>query len=376
MNRRDFLRAGAVVGAAGIGRLAGPPAVIRAATTAPSEAKTSRTIWLNWNENPLGLAPTARRAVVEGIERANRYPDAIRDELVELLAARHGVETKNVVLGCGSTQLLQSIVSAATMPAATLVLADPTFEAMLRYQQPLSYRVERVPLDGRLAHDLEHMKAALGQGPGVVYLCNPNKPTATLTPSSEIDAWIEEAPATTLFAIDEAYFEYVVDEGYRSALHWIRSRPNVVVVRTFSKIYAMAGLRLGYAFAHEDTAKRLRLLTSLDNANALAIAAARACLEDPDLVPRSRAVNDESKRIAYACLEELGLEYIPSHANFFMHRVPGNLDEYIRRLRDQNIRVGRPFPPMDSYNRVSLGLPDEMEVWAETLRQFHKKNWV
>ncbi len=376
MNRRDFLRAGAVVGAARIGRLAGPTAVLHAASTGPSHGDTSGAIWLNWNENPLGLAPAARRAVVEGIARAHRYPDTIRAELAERLADRHGVEPENVVLGCGSTQLLQSIVNAAAMPAATLVMAEPTFEAMLHYQQPLSYRVDRVPLDKRLAHDLERMKAVLGSRPGVVYLCNPNNPTATLTPSSEIDQWIEEAPATTLFAIDEAYHEYVAEDGYRSAVHWIRSRPNVVVTRTFSKIYAMAGLRLGYAFAHEQTAKRLRLVTSMDNANGLAIAAAKACLEDPDLVPHSRAVNKESKTMACACLEELGLEYIPSHANFLMHRVPGNQSEYIRRMRARNIHVGRPFPPMDSYNRLSLGLPDEMEIWAEALREFRRKGWV
>lgn len=376
MNRRDFLRAGAVVGAVGIGRLAAPATVSRAAVSASSTAETSRAIWLNWNENPLGLAPAARRAVVENIERAHRYPDAARAELEAMLATRHGVEPQNVVLGCGSTQLLQSIVLAAAMPQATLVLAEPTFEAILQYQEPLSYKVEKVPLDRRLAHDIGRTRAAIGHRPGVVYLCNPNNPTATLTPSAEIDEWIGQAPATTLFAIDEAYFEYVVDENYRSAVHWIHSRPNVVVTRTFSKIYAMAGLRLGYAFAHEETASRLRLLTSMDNVNGLALAAAKVCLEDPDLVPRSRAINDEAKRIAHSCLEELGLEYIPSHANFLMHRVPGEQDVYIRRMRERNIHVGRPFPPMNSFNRLSLGLPDDMEIWAQTLREFRKKNWV
>ena len=146
MNRRDFLRTGAVIGAAGIGRLVAPAAG-RSAATAPATGEatgeTTREIWLNWNENPLGLAPAARGAVVEGIDRANRYPDAARAELSEMLAARHGVEPRNVVLGCGSTQLLQSIVRAAAMPGAMLLLAEPTFEAVLHYQRSLPFRVER-----------------------------------------------------------------------------------------------------------------------------------------------------------------------------------------------------------------------------------------
>ena len=369
MNRRDFLRSGAVLGVVGY---AGLPVAVTAA--APKSAVG--TLWLNWNENPLGLAPSAREAVAGAVDRANRYPDLVRAELATALAKKNGVQPENVVLGCGSTQILQSIVLAAASPDATLVLAEPTFEAVLQYQRPLSYRIERVPLDARHAHDLQQMKDRVARGPTVVYICNPNNPTATLTPSSEIDAWIEEAPETVLFAIDEAYYEYVDDARYASATKWVRARPNVVVTRTFSKIYAMAGMRLGYAFAHQSLARRLRQFLSQDNANGLAIAAAQACLEDGELLPRSRKVNAQAKSIAHSCLDDLGLEFLPSHANFLMHRVNGDLDRYIQRMRNRGIRVGRPFPPMLSYNRLSLGLPDEMKQWAAALREFRLQGWV
>ncbi len=179
-----------------------------------------------------------------------------------------------------------------------------------------------------------------------------------------------------LFAVDEAYHEYVEDPAYRSAVRWVRDRRNVVVARTFSKIYGMAGLRLGYAFAHPDTARRLAGALSIDNANGVVLAAATAAIADRDLLGRRRAVNDAARKIVCDCLDELGLAYLPSHANFLMHRVPGELGDYIRRMREHGIRVGRPFPPMLGYNRLSLGLPAEMERFTEVLRRFRRQGWV
>jgi len=292
------------------------------------------------------------------------------------LARQHDVGPENVVLGCGSTQILQSVVAAHAAKTSLLVLAEPTFEAMVRYQRPFSYQVRKIGLDSRYAHDISQMKRAVGQGPALVYLCNPNNPTGTLTPSAEIDAWIQEAPKTVVFAVDEAYFEYVEDPSYWTATKWVSERSNVVVTRTFSKIYAMAGLRLGYALAQEPTARLLREFVSADNTNGVALAVGKASLEDRDLIPASRKVNAQSKAIVLSCLEDLGLEHLPCHTNFLMHRVNGDLQAYIQRMRERGIRVGRPFPPMTQFNRLTLGLPEEMELWAATLRSFRAEGWV
>jgi len=370
MNRRDFLRSGAALGLAGTGKLTLFPRHALAQPATPT--------LLSWNENALGLAPAARQAVADAIGGAHRYPDAQRDALISALAARNNVETENILLGNGSTEILQMVIQAAASPNATLVLADPTFEAVMRYQRPLSYRTERVPLDAHFGHDIGRMReiTETHRRPAVAYLCNPNNPTATLTASADIDAWIEEAPETVTFLVDEAYLEYVQAPGYWSAAKWIADRPNVIVARTFSKIYAMAGLRLGFALAHPTTVRRLREFMSSDNANTLALTAGLASLGDRDLIPRSRATNAESKKIVHDCLDELGLAYLPSHANFLMHKVPGNPQDYFQRMFEHGFRVGRPFPPLTDYNRLSLGLPSEMRRFVDVLRNFRHQGWV
>lgn len=378
MDRRTFLRLGSLAALGTAGPLAAGGG--SAPPTRPSAAvpPADEVLWLNWNENPYGPSPAAREAALAAIDRAHRYPDAERDRLVEELAARQGLTPDHVVLGCGSTEILQMAVQAAAAPDALLVLADPTFEAVGRYQRPHDYRMERVPLTPGFAHDLGRMRelALRHPGPVVIYVCNPNNPTGTLTPSAELDARIDEAPHRVLFLVDEAYFEYVRAAGYSSAVKWVRGRANVVVTRTFSKIYGMAGLRLGYAFAHPETARRLDAFMARDNANGPAIAAARAALADRELVARSRAANAAARRIVTDCLDELGLAHLPSHTNFLMHRVPGELATYIRRMREHGIRVGRPFPPLTGYNRLSLGRPEQMERFAATLRSFRRHGWV
>jgi histidinol-phosphate aminotransferase len=166
----------------------------------------------------MGLGARARQAAREALDRAHRYPDRARAGLATRVAEVNGVRPENVVLGCGSTQILQAIVLSSVPDSKPLVLAEPTFEAVVRYQRPFAGRIEKVPLDRRYAHDLPRMKECVDGRPAVVYICNPNNPTATLTPRAEIDSWIREAPEDVLFAIDEAYHEYVESSEYRSAV--------------------------------------------------------------------------------------------------------------------------------------------------------------
>jgi histidinol-phosphate aminotransferase len=269
-------------------------------------------------------------------------------------------------------------VQALHGPNVRMVLADPTFEDVDRYQRPFDYEMERVPLDFRFAHDIGRMReiVARSRRPTVVYICNPNNPTATLTPSAEVDAWIQDAPEDVFFLVDEAYFELVEDPGYWSMIKWIDQKPNVLVARTFSKIYGMAGMRLGYGIAHPDTVRRMKDFIQGNNANVLALAAGMASLEDDDHVIRSRHVNSQSRRVVEDTLDELDLGYLPSHTNFIMHRIKGSLREYAGRFRERGIRVGRPFPPMLDYNRLSLALPEDMERWADVMRDFRSRGWV
>jgi histidinol-phosphate aminotransferase len=168
----------------------------------------------------------------------------------------------------------------------------------------------------------------------------------------------------------------VDDPAYWTAQKWIVAHPNVVVVRTFSKIYAMAGMRLGYGIAHPDGAERLMRWSAGNNANQLALAAGLASLGDDAFASKSLEANREGRQILVRCLEDLGLEYLPSQTNFMMHRIQGDLKDYNARMRERGFIVGRPFPPMLTYSRVSIGLPEEMRTFADALRSFRQQGWV
>jgi histidinol-phosphate aminotransferase len=213
------------------------------------------------------------------------------------------------------------------------------------------------------------------EGAVLVYLCNPNNPTGTLTDTGKIEDWVKSAPDNIYFVVDEAYHHYVAEPGYRSILPLAAKHPNLLVARTFSKVYAMAGLRLGYIVAKESLIRRLSALTQL-NVNQLALTAAIASLDDQDFLGRSIASNREAKLILTDTLDQLAIRYCPSHTNFLMMQVKGPLSSFIDRMRAEGILVGRPFPPMTTYNRVSLGLPKETEIFATKLRKFRHHGWI
>jgi histidinol-phosphate aminotransferase len=307
---------------------------------------------------------------------ANRYPFSARGPLIEAIARRHGTTPPHVLVGNGSTEILRVAVAAGT--AGTLIVADPTFEDVTDYSRAFPYHVERVPLTPTFGHDIDAMadRARQAADPVVVYVCNPNNPTGTLTDCDAVEAWIARAPASTFFVIDEAYFEFVDDPRYRSLDRLALDRPNVLVVRTFSKIFGMAGLRAGYGIAHEDTIRRLAGHITQTSPNHLAQVAALASLQDPDVVPRGVATNARGRAILREVLDDLGLAHLPSHTNFVMHRITGDLDTYRQRMRERGAWVGRPFPPMLDHNRVSIGLPAEMEEFAGILREFRTRGWI
>ncbi|MFC1661128.1 pyridoxal phosphate-dependent aminotransferase [Gemmatimonadota bacterium] len=377
MRRRAFLRNGLLA--------LGAPAVLPldgrggAFLTLRQRRQEQESIRLSSNENPLGIPPGSRDAILKGIEEANRYPSWARRSLTEALAEKHGVEPAGIVLGNGSTEVLQMGVQAQLDPQLRLVAPTPTFEDVFEYSEPHPWiDLRPIPLTDTFAHDLPAMERETNGAPGPVlaYVCNPNNPTGSLTSVGEVEAWIRRAPENVHFLVDEAYFEFVDSDDFRSLDRLAWENPNVVVVRTFSKVYGMAGLRLGYGVAHPDTARRLGAFAAGPNTNQLALVAGLAALEDADWVAKSVEANLTSRRIAYQALDELDLEYIPSHTNFVMHRIGGDLQAYIGRMREAGIRVGRPFPPMLDYNRCSFGVPKEMERWADTIRDFRKNGWV
>lgn len=377
MDRRGFVTSGMAAGLAGF---AGSGATLgalldRTPGFGRGRSMANGDIRLSSNENPLGISPAAREAIIEAIVDSNRYGGR-RGEVLEALSGYLGVGTENLTLGFGSTEILQICTQAFQGPNTPLIAAAPTFEDVMDYQDTMPFEVKTVPLMADYQHDVQQMRDLAKQRPSVVYFCNPNNPTGTITSSADIDAWIAEAPETTTFLMDEAYLEYVTDDRYWDTLRWIEEKPNVVVIRTFSKIFGMAGLRLGFAVSHETTARRLAEHAIQNSPNVLAGAAAVASLNDPEVVPRAIAVNEESKAIVHTTLDELGLEYLPTNTNFIMHKINGELPTYRNRMAAEGLLVGRNFPPMLDHNRLSFGLPDEMDRWASTIKDFRSKGWI
>jgi histidinol-phosphate aminotransferase len=327
----------------------------------------------------MGIPPVSREAIIQGIGAANRYPGTSRRALTRAVADKHGVPVEGIALGNGSTEILQMGVQALMNPQLRLVTPTPTYEDVFEYTEPHPWvDVRAVPLLPDHSHDLTAMEEAARDStdPVLVYICNPNTPTGSLTSVGDVEGWIKRAGEHIHFLVDEAYFEFVDSPAYYSLDRLAWENPNVVVARTFSKVYGMAGMRLGYAVAHPETVRKLRAFAPGPNTNHLALVAGSAALGDEEWVGKSVAANLQSRRTAYEVLDELDLAYIPSHTNFVMHRIPGDLREYIRRMADAGIHVGRPFPPMLDHNRCSFGLPSEMDRFVETLKDFRRKGWV
>jgi histidinol-phosphate aminotransferase len=285
------------------------------------------------------------------------------------IAKHHDVAIEQVVLGCGSSEILHMADLAFTGPGRKAVAAEPTFEAVLRFAKVLRAEPVTVPLTPEFRHDLGAMAAACQSGAGLAYVCNPNNPTGTIVSGDELALFASRVPSATTILVDEAYAHFVEDPSFRSALDLIAKQPNVVVARTFSKIYGMAGLRLGYAVGTKERIGEMAKYATLSNANAAVLAAALASLDDPDLVTRQRRLLNDTRRWLVAEMDRQGRRTIPSHTNFVMIDVGGDVKPVIQAFRDRNILVGRKFPSLPNWLRVTIGTPDEIKVFAAALHE-------
>lgn len=382
MNRRGFLKAGITVGAAGaVSSMFSGRAFVgtRAESLAVSPANaTGAIIRLNSNENALGMGPVARKAVLDGIQEANRYPFAYADALSKQLAEHHKVPAGCITLGCGSAEILQMVTQAYDTSGALIIIADPTFESVAEYAAPLPAKLVKVPLRADYSHDIGRMRelANAHPGPVLVYICNPNNPTGTITDCREIEDWIRAAPSRVTFFMDEAYYELAKDPRFYSFSEHASKTDNIIVAHTFSKVYAMAGMRQGYSISTPATRKRLMAYSTGNGVNHLALLAASASLRDKDFLKESLAANERSLKILLGTLDELKITHLPCETNFVMFKLNGRIQDFNRRMAEQNIRVGRPFPPMEDHCRVTLGLESEMNTFCRTLRGFRDKGWV
>jgi histidinol-phosphate aminotransferase len=321
-------------------------------------------IRLNSNENPYGPPPAAMDALRQGLTQVWRYPDEIADELVAELVRLHGVGTDQVVLGNGSSEILKLCAAAFTGPGRPLVMATPTFEAIGRYTRASGGEVLSTPLTADHRHDAVKMLEA-ARFAGLVYVCNPNNPTGSVTP--DLRGFLARVPAGTAVLVDEAYHHYAEGNGYESVLPLVAEHPGLIVARTFSKIYGMAGLRCGYAVGRPETIDRLRFHQAWDNLNCQALVAARAALGDSAHVERSRRLNHETRDWVTGELAARGYVSIPSQANFLMTDLRRDVGPVIDGLRQRRVAVGRRFPALPTHLRVTIGTRPQIERFLSAL---------
>jgi histidinol-phosphate aminotransferase len=371
LSRRGFTRilgVGAAVAALRpsgvVAALAHPPMPARLTPRSPG----AEIVRLSSNENPYGPSPAALKAMADSFGLAWRYPDEYADLLIEELAKLHGVSSEQILVGDGSGEILKLCAAAFTRKEKKIVVANPTFEAIARHAGTANAEVAKINLTSDYRHDLPRMLAAAGDA-GLVYICNPNNPTASITPKGDISAFLAKLPRQTIVLLDEAYHHYVETSEYESVIPLVKDFPNLIVARTFSKIYGMAGLRCGYCVTRPENLTRMRAHQIFDSVNIMALVAALAGVKDTMHVATGRRMNGEVKQYVYAQLDKLGFQYIPSHANFMMIDLRREVRPVIASLEKRNVQVGRFFPPLPNFMRVTIGTKPQMEGFLAAFRE-------
>ena len=299
---------------------------------------------------------------------ACRYPDEHNNVLIDKLAKLNAVNHDEVLLGDGSGEILKLCAETFTGPQkGKLVAADPTFEAILKNASANGAEVVKLPLTSSFGHDLSKMLAA-AKG-GLIYVCNPNNPTASITPKDGLHDFIVKTPRETMILVDEAYFHYVDSPDYESMISLVKDHANLVVSRTFSKIYGMAGLRCGYCVAQKETINRMRQQQMWDSVNIMALTAASASLDDPDHVPNGQRLNAEAKQFTTSEVARMGYKTIPSQANFIMIDCKRPIVPLIQAMKQRNVQVGRLFPALPNHMRVTIGKKSEMENFLAAFQE-------
>jgi len=322
---------------------------------------------LNSNENAYGPSPKVSETIASVVAGANRYPRMQYGSLREHIAARHGIKPEQVLLGCGSTEVLRMAAFAFLGSGKRVIHAAPTFEAIEHYANAAGSEPIAVRLTSGFAHDLDGMLSHVDANTGLIYICNPNNPTASLTHRKDLEEFIQRVPTSVPVVIDEAYHHYAGQSGmYSSFIDHPIEDDRIIVTRTFSKVYGLAGLRVGYAVAYPNVIRQMQKFVTEDNINAVATSAAVAALDDVagtnELVQRN--ANDRQEFFNQAMAR--ALKPIDSHANFVMLNTYHAASEVVEHFRVHNILIGRVFPPMDTHIRVSLGTPDEMAAFWRT----------
>jgi len=363
-SRRSFLQMSAVASAALAGRIVTEPMLAYAQLKAPPKGG----VRLNANENPLGPAAVARQAVANITPDGGRYLFNLTEELINTFAQQQGLKPDYILAFAGSSPALHYAVAGFASPKASYVTADPGYEAGSHTAKGVGARVVNVPLTKAWSHDVRAMLAAAPDA-GIFYICSPNNPTGTLTGHADIEYLLEHKPAGSVVMVDEAYIHFC---DAPTTLDLVKADKDIIVLRTFSKLYGMAGLRCGFAVGRPDLLKKIEAYGGWNAMPVTASSAAIASLNDTSLITERKRINTANRESTFAWLDSNGYKYSPSVSNCFMVDAGKPAGDVIAAMAHQNVYIGRPWPSMPDWVRVTVGTQAEMNQFQTAFQAVMK----
>lgn len=370
LNRRALLGRGSALAGAALLRTAAAGSLGFAATAFGKMAMPSAPIRMSSNENPYGPSPKAIAAMQEAFKYGNLY-GGIQREIIALQSSIEKVSPESIMITNGSGEVLSVAGIMTAMQGGSIVAPYPTYASLLRTAEEFGAEIINVPVDATMHVDLDAMYAAIRPDTRMVYLCNPNNPLPTIIEKQKLEDFVRTVSKERLVFIDEAYYEYVDNPDFSSMMHLVgEGLNNVIIARTASKIHGIAGLRVGFGFAHPDLIAQMRRHVT-GSVDILAQHAALVSYGDKEFQDFSRAKNKEGLAILEGMYEELGLRYVKSNTNFSFFETGIPVEEFRKAMADHMIMVGRPFQPFTTWARVSISKPEEMAYFVEVYKELY-----
>ena len=367
-SRRDWIKASMGIG----GLMLAPSSLLTAQEKEHFRPRNlDPIVRLSSNENPYGPSQRVRDRIKQSFEHACRYPYAYSDELAEQLAKKHGVSPESIIVTGGSTEGLKVTGITFAANGGEIISGQPTFLAMMDYAKQWGATVKWVPVGEDKGYDLEAIEKQISSNTKLVFLCNPNNPTGTLVPAQKLVDFCAVASKKTIVFSDEAYYDFIEDPNYPSLIEAVKRGENVIVSKTFSKVYGMAGLRVGYLIAKPEIAQKIRK-NVVAMSNVLAVEAAKEALQDEAFYRFSLQKNKEAKARIYQLLDHLKLDYVQSHTNFIFFQSQLDIRELGPAMLEKGVRIGRPFPPFYDWCRISTGTAEEVALFLKGMLEIYE----
>lgn len=322
---------------------------------------------LGSNENPYGPSESMRKAMTAAFDNGCRYPWGYNASLVKMIAEKGGVPEDYIVLVAGSTEGLK-VAGITFGKGGEIISCSPTFLSMMEYAELWGTEINWVPLNKDLDFDLEEIEKRVSHETRLVFLCNPNNPTGKLLPAQKVMDFCETVSKRAVVFSDEAYYDYITEPNYPSMVELVKKGHDVVVSRTLSKVYGLAGIRMGYLIAKPELATKLKDRV-VANTNIMAIEAGKAALQDKEFYKFSLQKNAEAKSLLCKTLDELKLPYLESHANFVFFQSGKDVSELGKTMAQKGFIIGRPFPPLNDWCRISTGTIEEVQLYNQAIKE-------